>query len=260
MGHYRIKPGWRDLLFPKAFTQLFWSVSGTGFIKVRERKFPLPPETVGVYFPDEKHEVGTDDPNGWEYRWWTMDGLMSETIVRSLGFGDDRIYRAGVVPVELFEELAREIGDVSYGGEVRADAVAFRLLSTVAAIARPNEAAPVVNGAKPLRSFRKMALECIQNSWTDPGFGVEQMASALELHRSVLSRRFFQEFGIAPSEYILRWRVQNALRMVSETSLPLRQIAWECGWSDPNYFSRCVRKVAGFTPRMSRAHAIKHLR
>lgn len=251
VGHYRIRPEWQDLLFPKTFTQFFWSISGTGFIRLNGRKFSLPPETVGVYFPNEKHEVGTEGPGSWEYRWWTMDGPMAEAIVRSLGFGEDRIYRAGPAPVELFEELTREISDVSYGGEVRADAVAFRLLSAVAAEARPNEAAPVA-GPRPLRSFRGTALECIQKSWTDMRFGVEQMADALGLHRSVLSRRFRSEFGMAPSEYILRWRVQNALRMLTRTTLPIHQVAKECGWNDPNYFSRCVRQIAGYTPRMAR--------
>ncbi len=257
VGHYRIKPGWQDLLFPKTFTQFFWSVAGTGFIRTGGRKFLLPPGSVGLYFPNEKHEVGTEDPACWEYRWWTMDGPMAESIVRALGFGDDRIYQAGPAPVGLFEELKHEISDVSYGGEVRADAVAFRLLSAIAAVARPNEAAPV-GGPRPFRSFRNMAIECIQKSWQDLGFGVSQMADSLGLHRSVLSRRFQLEFGMPPSEYILRWRVQNALRMLTENDLPVHQVARACGWEDPNYFSRCVRKVAGYTPRMARRAVLGH--
>ncbi|MFA6960446.1 MAG: AraC family transcriptional regulator [Opitutaceae bacterium] len=251
LGHHRISPGWQDFPNPKPFVEFFWSVAGTGSIVLKGQKHRLPPGSVALYFPNETHEVSTDGPGAWEYRWWTMDGALAAPMIKSLGFSGNTTYNVGPPPLSLFQQLSEHISDVTHAGEVRAAATAFELVSSIAAITRPHEETPQQR-TRSDQSFRTAALDCVQSSWTDPGFGVSQMADALGLHRSVLSRRFYLEFGLSPSDYLNRWRVQNALTLLSETNRPIHDIARSCGWDDPNYFARCIRKVTGRPPRSIR--------
>jgi transcriptional regulator GlxA family with amidase domain len=37
--------------------------------------------------------------------------------------------------------------------------------------------------------------------------------------------------------------------MLRQTPLPVQEIAERCGFSDPNYLARCVRRATGRNPR-----------
>ena len=161
VGHYRIVPGWKDIPAAKPFVEFFWSVTGTGFIVLKGRKHLMPPGSVALYFPTETHEIGTDGPGAWEYRWWTMDGALAVPLVKSLGFSDDTVYRVGAPPLSLFGQLTERIGDVSHAGEVRAAATAFELVSHIAAIARPHADNPQSDGQADA-GFRETVLACVQ--------------------------------------------------------------------------------------------------
>lgn len=250
VGHYRVRAKDRENPQVKGFTQIFWSVSGEGTLLFEGKACILGPGTVALYFPGDVHEVQANGPEPWEYRWWTMDGVLSVPIVRSFGFSGGKVYRTKAAPTALFEKLARCIRDITHTGEVRAGAVAFDLLSEAAESARPDE--QPTTAPRPPEDFRTAAIALLHQSWQDAGFGVEQQADALGLHRSVFSRRFRAAFGLAPSEYLLRWRVQNALSLLKETELPVHEIAGACGWSDPNYFARCIRKATGLSPSQFR--------
>jgi AraC-like DNA-binding protein len=54
--------------------------------------------------------------------------------------------------------------------------------------------------------------------------------------------------AIAPVNYIINLRVQNALSQLKYSDENISKIARRCGWRDPNYFSRCIRKASGQSP------------
>ena len=57
-------------------------------------------------------------------------------------------------------------------------------------------------------------------------------------------RRFKAETGMTPSEYISVLRLQKAKNLLSETGLPIRQIAYACGFENEYYFSTIRRQCA----------------
>lgn len=257
VGHYRVPPGWEETRMRKHFVQVFWTVAGQGRILLGGARAwqDLPPGSLAIYYTGDFHDLSNAGQDPWEYRWLTMDGPLVEAILQDFGFERGRVYRAGPPPERLFERLARRIGDISRVGETRAAAVAYELLSEAHAAANPRvaetgSAAPSNDDGE---EFSARCLAVIHANWADPGFGIDQLAAALGMHRSVLSRRFHATLGLAPSEYLARWRVQNALSRLKETATPIQEIASDCGWEDANYFARCIRKATGQSPRQFRA-------
>ncbi|MBN2712230.1 MAG: helix-turn-helix transcriptional regulator, partial [Planctomycetes bacterium] len=55
--------------------------------------------------------------------------------------------------------------------------------------------------------------------------------------------------GISPSEYLQRLRMQRAFSLLRSSQMSVKEIAYACGFSDPAYFSRCIRDASGLTPR-----------
>lgn len=62
-------------------------------------------------------------------------------------------------------------------------------------------------------------------------------------------QRIFQEcMKHSPIDYLLHIRVQKAAEMLRHGGRSITEIAFDCGFSDGNYFSRCFRKITGITP------------
>ncbi len=77
---------------------------------------------------------------------------------------------------------------------------------------------------------------------------LELMAGEFSLSAAHLSRSFKKEFGIGPTEYITRRRIERAKELISDSRLRLSDIAENVGYQDAKYFSRVFRKVTGQSP------------
>ncbi len=61
-------------------------------------------------------------------------------------------------------------------------------------------------------------------------------------------RKFKQEFGLVPVQYILRIRLEAAQQLLAMTQLPISQITSEIGFYDSSHFARKFQKATGFSP------------
>ena len=74
------------------------------------------------------------------------------------------------------------------------------------------------------------------------------LAENLNMHRGSLSRSFSKAYGTSISDYIIHTRLQAAMTMLKETSLSVREIAENCGFSSGNYFAKVFSASEGVTP------------
>lgn len=72
-----------------------------------------------------------------------------------------------------------------------------------------------------------------------------QLAGLCESH---FCRVFRTLTGHSPVEYRNRLRIGAAREQLLTTSRPVESIAFECGFQDPNYFSRIFHKLEGISP------------
>lgn len=77
---------------------------------------------------------------------------------------------------------------------------------------------------------------------------ISEIASLCRLSLCHFVRAFTNTVGIAPYAWFLQQRIGRAKRLLTETALPLAQIALECGFSDQAHFTKAFAKVSGTTP------------
>jgi len=70
---------------------------------------------------------------------------------------------------------------------------------------------------------------------------------------STLRRQFQQTLGMPPYEWILQARMRHARRLLSTTTLRIKEVAEYVGFEDPFQFSRTFRQRVGQSPRQFRA-------
>lgn len=81
-------------------------------------------------------------------------------------------------------------------------------------------------------------------------------ANALSFNQSYFCRRFQKNFGMSFSAYLNMYRVSVSKRLLEDDGKSISDIAFECGFSDPLYFSRCFKKHMGMLPSAYRKKSI----
>ncbi|MBQ2259157.1 MAG: helix-turn-helix domain-containing protein [Spirochaetales bacterium] len=75
-----------------------------------------------------------------------------------------------------------------------------------------------------------------------------QLAAAVNISEDYLTRIFRREIGISPWDYLNRYRIQLACKMLTQTGASVNEIASDTGFQDQAYFCRVFKKVKGFPP------------
>lgn len=79
--------------------------------------------------------------------------------------------------------------------------------------------------------------------WTLTALAQEVAAS-----RSVLAERFTARTGLAPMQYLTRWRLQLASRRLADSDSKISAVALDVGYSSEAAFSRGFKKLTGLSP------------
>lgn len=95
------------------------------------------------------------------------------------------------------------------------------------------------------------ALRFIAQNFSLP-LSLEEVASAVSLSPTYLSKKFKKITGVSFKEYLNYIRIHQASRMLITTDDTITQIATGCGFNSSNYFKDCFRKVNGMSPRAFR--------
>lgn len=89
----------------------------------------------------------------------------------------------------------------------------------------------------------------IEENYADQNTTLTTVAEAVALSPNHFSTIFSQECKTTFIEYLTNVRLENAKRLMRETDMKGYDIAYECGFSDPHYFSYIFKKNTGLSPR-----------
>ena len=88
----------------------------------------------------------------------------------------------------------------------------------------------------------------IKKNLGDSDFSVENLAEDLHISRVQLYRKVKAMMGISISDYIANIRLAKAKSLIETTSLTIAEVAYETGFSTPNYFSTAFKNSYGTSP------------
>lgn len=89
----------------------------------------------------------------------------------------------------------------------------------------------------------------------DKAIGIKEINWATGVCERECFRLFDKYFKLTPMEYLSRYRISMAARMLVESDLPINQVSEKCGFQHPGYFSLVFRKMVGKSPREYRNDA-----
>lgn len=91
-------------------------------------------------------------------------------------------------------------------------------------------------------------LAFVEKHISDSDANIDGMASELAVSRSGLNRKTKLFFGITPIELLREARIRRAEILLKDCEKTINEVAYDCGFSDPKYFSKCFKASTGKTP------------
>ena len=156
-----------------------------------------------------------------------------------------------VSTVRYIRMLKRELKDVQLTSKEQIEVLGARL----------KELLPITENVKEIheeaaeqltaddRQFAERLKKFVEGNLNNADLSVQDMASEMNVSRTVLFVRMKRIFDSSPHNYLLNTRITFAKKLLLEPSARVSDVAYRCGFSDPKYFSRCFKKLTGSLPK-----------
>lgn len=219
----------------QSFYTWHFVLSGSGVLEIggkvwrieQGQMFFIPPGVEMRYYPDENVP--------WEYVWFSLIGDAANKYGKQLGFSVEEPARhygsyPGVVHrlKQMFLSLTEENGSV------------FSALSAFYAILEICTADAAPTGAYAVKKY-------LDDSFTLPGFNVEQLCYDAGISHAHMLRLFRQEYGCSMIQYVVTKRIALACDLLTTTKLSVKSVAYSCGFSDEHHFMKTFKQKKGIS-------------
>lgn len=97
--------------------------------------------------------------------------------------------------------------------------------------------------------FMEDVLSEIKQNYTDAQFNVNQVIEKMGMSRSVFYKKFKSLSDQSINDLIKNIRLKKVASLLSNGDLTVSQVAYECGFTDPAYFSRVFKEHFSVAPK-----------
>jgi len=98
------------------------------------------------------------------------------------------------------------------------------------------------------KEFIEKATQIIKENIENESFTIEDLASQLGMCNTLVYLKYKKLLNISAKKYLQVLRFKKAIDYMLSTDYNISEIAYEVGFSDPNYFSRAFKKFYKITP------------
>lgn len=229
--------------------QLLYITQGHGRFRSTslDRWIPLHTGSMFLLFPGEWHSYRPLPETGWTEYWIGFEGPIMDSRVRNGFFTIDRpILQLGLHEsiINQYEAAIRAALEQRSGFQPLLGSIVENLLGLGYFYCRQknfSEVEALVSRAKILISegFRSI--------------GPEEVAQKLHVGYSSFRRIFKEYTGFSPARYILDVKISKVKESLTNSTLPVKQIAYNFGFENYDYFFTVFRRLTGMTPREYRS-------
>ncbi|NOU62849.1 helix-turn-helix domain-containing protein [Paenibacillus sp. LMG 31461] len=110
----------------------------------------------------------------------------------------------------------------------------------------------ITRSAVPLSQIMK----CLNRMWRSP-CTLDAIADELHMSKYYLCHYFKREVGMSIQQYLMQRKVNEAMRLLLQTHLTMKEVGYQAGFQTPSHFSKKFKEELGQTPEQFRKKARK---
>lgn len=217
---------------------MLYVASGEAWVQLDGRRRALPAHGFALldcYLP---HAYGSD--TGCELYWVHFDGPQArrffETISRRSNMQPAHYDRARRAITELSARTERD------GQPIEAPEI-HRLLTNLLTEFMQEAGERTSDGQDIIEGIRNYILENVGRE-----LSLEALADQARMSPFHFSRQFKRYVGVSPHTYLVNARINTARFYLVSSDLPVKEIAYNCGFSSVSTFCTSFKKNVGSTP------------
>ncbi len=216
---------------------------GRGTLTTAAGAVSVGPGGLFLIRPGEVVTYTADSREPWVYYWVGFNGTEAHRLINLTGFahGERLLYPEN--GGELREQLTRitDARGSTPAHEARMLGYLYLFLGSLMSL----------SGGQKLTTSKQYvdkAVQFISRNYSRD-ITICDVADFVGISESHLYRVFSKELDMAPTQFLMRYRIGEAAAMLRSTGLAIGEIAASTGFRDPLYFSRVFKKVKGVSPR-----------
>ncbi|SFE74821.1 Helix-turn-helix domain-containing protein [Paenibacillus algorifonticola] len=256
-------PGLRDLYI------IHYVISGSGEFSTGGETYQLSQGQGFLITPGAIVHYTADEADPWVYTWIGFDGLHARAFVQRAGLSvsqpifrakrtgrddsQDGSGRADNDGANWFDTSHKQLMDAHETGsrDILYQSILYRLIGELIECADPALTESRSLRANSKETYINEAITYIENNYSQKTT-VEQIAQVVGLDRTYLSSLFKQQFDLSLQAFLLQFRMNRAVELLSSKQLSVSDISRSVGYTDPFLFSKMFKKVIGHSPRRTR--------
>lgn len=235
---------WNGLKRGKSNSILFQhTISGKGKLVYNGRNFDLNPGSSMLLKIPHDHCYYIDDEH-WEFFWVSFEGYdivrLFENLVRDNGpihyFPNSIINRVSSITHDIITHQFDSIGEASIAAHTFAMTL-FDYLNN-----QSHTSISHTNNHK-----IRAAINYLDNNFSKD-INIKSLSSISGYSYYHFCRLFKRELGLTPHDYLLSKRMNKASFILRQSNLSIKEVSYQCGYSEASYFAKAFRKEFGCSP------------
>ena len=221
------------------FYTLHYVLRGKGILYFRGKCYRI---QSGQYFllpPNENIKYLPDKNDPWKYFWFDFGGNLASAYFEEIYDNSPIITH---VPesesYSLFKRLFHEIAETGSVKYYSALSCFYSILNCLSEDSLKHKKVPFVDNAK---SFMELNYQSAE-------FNVDALCRMVHVSHSYLCKIFHREEGMTVKSYLNTLRMNEALRLLKNSELSVKEISFRVGFSDEVIFMKAFKKFYGKTP------------
>ena len=226
--------------------QLLYITRGKGsFVSSGCKHTPIREGNMFLLFPGEWHTYYPENESGWDEYWFGFKGINMDKRSEHGFFNKQKpVFNIGVSEevVHLYKQAIAIANEQKAGFQQMLAGIVNYLLGIAYSLDK-HAAFEELNVVHQINKAKVILLENFH-----AGIKPEKIAMEVSMSYSWFRRIFKEYTGFSPHQYLLELKIQKGKELLTNTDLPIKEIAYSIGFDNSDHFCTTFKQRTRMTP------------
>ncbi len=216
--------------------------SGKGILRLNDTRYEIKSQQVFIIPPGANAYYEADAKDPWSYSWMHISGHLLNEVFYQAGLDESNPVFTPISPDKHLEQAFNDLL-INYEFPYIAISKVYEFFHYL--ISNSSNKNEIKVDAQ--ISYVKKTIRFIQNKYS-LNIKVTNIANALGVNRSYLSRLFKEATGTSIQDYLLSYRMKIATDLLKNHNKSVSYTAFAVGYNDAFTFSKAYKRYTGINP------------
>ena len=225
--------------------QINYITEGEGIMETRDGSFPIREGSIILLRPNLWHRYRPLKNKGWKEHYIGFVGETANKMINST----DILNESPVIQIGFNENIINTFQEIL--NHVRSEKPGYHQICSGLVIYILGQIISIKKNANFMHSQVEKAIQkacMIIRDNPSRNLNIEELARELYTNYSLFRRAFKKYTGLSPMQYHTALRMKQAVHLLTNTELSVKEISFNLGFCSVFYFSKLFKEKTGRTP------------